>query len=350
MKGLLNIKMENNKPKISIVVPCYNIDNYIEKCIESIRCQTYDNLEIILIDDGSVDRSPDICDYYGKKDNRIVVIHRENGGLSAARNTGIEMATGEFLYFVDGDDLIHPKCIEKLYYIIKHNKSDIALCRTYAFLDETKIPMKLCKEKVKVYTGREMCRRLMFNDNGSDGTIIWNKLYRKSLFNNIRFPEGMIYEDVATTHRLYWLAKSVAVTTQQLAFYRSKRVNSITHSGNQHYEDAIKANEIRNRFFFDRGEKALYEQGLYILGNEITRYRIFKKKIYKKKIIKMHISVVNKILKTNISPRKKKLALIGAICPSLWFLIWSVRQKTRDIAEWKTKDILYRMNNVNFYV
>ena len=113
---------------ISVIVPIYKVEHYLPKCIDSIIHQTYQNLEIILVDDGSPDNCPEICDEYAKRDKRIKVVHQENGGLSAARNSGVEMANGEFLCFVDSDDYIHPKMYEILYKNLKKFKADISIC------------------------------------------------------------------------------------------------------------------------------------------------------------------------------------------------------------------------------
>lgn len=130
LKGI-KLRTIMKKPKISIIVPVFNIDYYLNKCIQSIVDQTYINLEIIIIDDGSYDNSPFICDEWAQKDNRIIVIHKENGGLSDARNTGLEIASGEYIGFVDGDDWIAPEMIEKLLKAILNDKSDIAACITH---------------------------------------------------------------------------------------------------------------------------------------------------------------------------------------------------------------------------
>lgn len=166
---------------ISVIVPVYNVELYLRKCLDSIVNQTYRDLEILVIDDGSTDGSGIICDEYGKKDSRIKVFHTENKGLSAARNLGIDKSTGEYIGFVDSDDWIEPNMYEKAISYI--GLADI-----------------LCFSKFEgIYTGFEALICLI---NGEISTVTWNKIYRRSCFSIIRFPEGRIIEDISTTYML----------------------------------------------------------------------------------------------------------------------------------------------------
>lgn len=204
---------------ISVVVPIYMVEAYLERCIRSIVNQTYRNLEIILVDDGSKDKCPKICDIWAKKDSRIVVIHRENGGLSAARNSGIDIAKGEYIAFVDSDDFIAEDFIECLYGACKETGSEIAQCRyEYVSGDVVTKSKEVGVEPMETFSGREMIVGMSWKD-GAYNVVAWNKLYRRNLFENVRYPEGRIHEDEATTHKLFYNAKQVAFVYRFLYGY-----------------------------------------------------------------------------------------------------------------------------------
>lgn len=193
---------------ISVIVPIHNVDKYLNQCIDSIIGQTYHDLEIILIDDGSTDKSKDICDSYS--DNRIRVYHTENRGLSAARNLGIDESHGELLYFLDGDDWIEEDFLEKA--AIEIENANI-----------------LCFSKYEgKYSGIGALNELI---NGKIGSAAWSKLFRRECFNSIRFPEGRIMEDIATTYKLLLHSKHVIFADIKGHHYR-QRAGSITHTIN----------------------------------------------------------------------------------------------------------------------
>lgn len=203
---------------ISVIVPVYMVEPYLDRCIHSIVNQTYKNLEIILVDDGSKDRCPMLCDAWAKRDERIRVIHRENGGLSAARNSGIEAAKGEYLAFVDSDDFISEEFIACLYEACRQTGSEIAQCR-YEYVNGNVLTKE--KEDIKpmeVFTGREMIQGMSWRD-GAYNVVAWNKLYKKEVFFGVRYPEGRIHEDEATTHKLFYNAKKVVFVYRFLYGY-----------------------------------------------------------------------------------------------------------------------------------
>lgn len=315
---------------ISVIVPVYNIADYIGDCIESILAQTYRDLEIILVDDGSTDESGEICERYAKKDERIRVIHKENGGASTARNKGINEATGEYLFFVDGDDLIHPSCIQSLLTVLEETGSDIVQCKTYAFLNVSILPPQMPKRVIHICTGREMCEHYLLGTYGSDTTVVWNKLYRRQVFQTIRFPEGIIYEDDAIIGQIYWYAEKIALTNEPLAYYRSKRVNSVMHSEDRRWDDMIMAEHLRADFFHSIGEKDLYEQSLYLLCNSYTRIRACRGEVKDtEKLIADHKAYVKQVWKSNLSISKRMLCMIGVNTPGLWHYLWKMRNRMR---------------------
>ena len=206
---------------ISIIVPVYKVAPYLRQCVDSIRKQTVDDLEIILVDDGSPDECGEICDEYAKIDSRVRVFHTEHRGLSAARNIGLDNAKGEYLGFVDSDDWIEVDMYEMLWKSLLNTNADISIC---SYLCESVNTQKECIYGENIYSGIEM-RRALFE--GKINNNVWNKLYHRELFQELRFPEGMNYEDIATMHRIIERARSVAVINESKYHYRI-RDKSIT--------------------------------------------------------------------------------------------------------------------------
>ena len=214
---------------VTVIIPVYNVEMYLPLCINSILKQTYQNLEIILIDEGSTDDSPGICDTYALKDNRIKVIHQQNQGAAVARNTGLENATGEYIVFVDSDDFINEKMIEKLYIALKQTDSDLSICNfKYTSENGKEIDLKETDIKNEVLYTEEIIDKL-FQNNNCGYIVIWNKMYKKDLWKQIRYPVGVIYEDEAVIHHIFSKCKKVATISDELYYYRQVS-GSIMHS------------------------------------------------------------------------------------------------------------------------
>lgn len=211
----------NCSPLISIIVPIYNVDNYLEKCLNSILKQTYKNLEIILIDDESLDRSGIICDKFAKKDSRIIVIHQKNQGVSGARNAGLNISHGEYIGFIDPDDYAHPELISNLFSAISESSADIAICG-YNTVGIRNDRFKLCNA---VWSGEEALNKLVLNKEVT--SHLWNKLFRKKIFDGLRFDLGKRYEDVRLIHKLFMRAQRVVAIEETLYDY-FLRTDSIT--------------------------------------------------------------------------------------------------------------------------
>lgn len=190
--------MKNIDKKISIIVPVYKVEQYIRRCLDSILMQTYSNLEIILIDDGSPDLCGQICDEYAEKDDRIKVIHQKNAGLSAARNAGIEVATGEYFSFVDSDDFVYKDYCKVLLNIAEKNHASIAVCEHVRTTEDFLKPQDK-KYSVIVRNKKEAMHHLICNENTN---YVWGKIYKRELFQNIRFLSGRLYEDIAIMYQL----------------------------------------------------------------------------------------------------------------------------------------------------
>lgn len=191
---------------ISIIIPIYNKEKYLKRCIESVINQTYRNLEIILVNDGSTDNSIRICQEYEKKDKRIKIIDKENGGLSDARNKGLEIATGDYLGFVDGDDYIENDMYEILYNLCKKNDADISLV-SFNNVIKGKIIAKYNTDKIKVYNRVEGLKELLIGENIRN--YICNRLYKKELFKNLYFDVGKAFEDIPMSAELFNRSKKI---------------------------------------------------------------------------------------------------------------------------------------------
>ncbi len=213
-------------PKISIVVPVYNVSPYIGNCIDSLLRQTMKDIEIILVDDGSTDGSEKICDEYVALDERIRVIHKQNQGLSCARNDGIKAARAPYLMFVDGDDMVSPGFCEIPYQAAIRNDVALVAFRSY-FVKNGKI----CKNNKCIPTGVVDVKTALKHS----GVTVWNKLYKKELFNKISFPKGRVYEDVAVTHKFFFAANRIVLLPDFLYYYiyRKGSISRIKSSKNK---------------------------------------------------------------------------------------------------------------------
>lgn len=212
-------------PKLSVIVPVYKVESYIHQCIDSILNQTFTDFELILVDDGSPDKCGEICDKYAKKDSRIKVLHKENGGLSDARNFGIDVAKGDYITFVDSDDDIDRNMYQDMVCHLEKNNLDIICCDTYLVRGNKK-KFKPRYDSDKIFNKNEAIIEVL---NGTLDNAAWNKIYKRYLFENIRYPKGRIYEDVATTYKLFYLANKIGYLKKPYYFYY-KRKGSIVAS------------------------------------------------------------------------------------------------------------------------
>ena len=202
---------------ISVIIPIYNVEQYLEKCIDSILVQTYRNLEIILCDDGSTDGCGAICDRYAALDSRIRVIHKVNGGLSDARNAGIEAARGSWYVFIDSDDFITPDTIDRMYAAAVSTNSQIAVCNMVRIYDDgVTEPFYRPAEKTTLLAGQTRFETLL-------QPSVCNKLFRANLFADVRFPKGKFYEDTFVYHILAHRAQNIVLTGHDGYFYLSRR-------------------------------------------------------------------------------------------------------------------------------
>ncbi len=213
------------EPLISVILPIYNVKSYLPKCMNSIFSQTYKNLEIIMVDDGSTDGCDKLCEEYIEKDNRVRVFHKKNGGLSDARNYGIERANGEYITCIDSDDYVDNDYVEYLYGLILNYKTKMSICQHRVVFDNGKIDEKGSHGDESL-TNKCCIERMLYHD--VIDTSAWAKLYHKSLFETVRYPVGKLFEDIATTYRLMLQCETIAVGYES-KYYYIMRSNSIVN-------------------------------------------------------------------------------------------------------------------------
>ena len=211
---------------ISVIVPVYKVEKYLEKCVKSIINQTYTNLEIILVDDGSPDVCGALCDEFAKNDSRIKVIHKANGGLSSARNTGLENATGKYIAFVDSDDFISEDYCEILYNMLIETNSDVSAVSYLRFKeDEADLKRNRSESETIIYENEDVVKEML--NRKTFQNIVWNKLYKKETIGESRFPVGVNYEDVYFSYEVLTKAKKISYKNIECYFYL-KRASSIS--------------------------------------------------------------------------------------------------------------------------
>lgn len=261
------------QPLVSVIVPIYNVEQYLEECFDSLLSQTYENTEIILVDDGSPDASGKLADQLKLRDDRVMVVHKKNGGLSDARNAGMKIAKGEYITFVDSDDYLDHSFIETLVALVIENDADIVQC------DNSRKPDKLGQGSgvVQIMEGGAAFVELMKYKVVSP--TAWGKLYKRSLFtdNGIIFPVGRIHEDTAILYKLIYFAKHVACFNRVLYYYRVNENSIMTASyTDRHYESVVKYHDELDEF---------------IVKNDIP---IGNRKICRHKALRL-LSVLNKL-------------------------------------------------------
>ena len=255
----MDVQPQVLEPVISVIVSIYNVQAYVEKSVQSIVNQTYKNLEIILVDDGSTDNSGKLCDAFAKNDARIKVIHKVNGGLSSARNEGIKVATGEYIAFVDGDDWIDEDMYEGMLSAIVKHDADIAICN-YKEISKKGI-RDTSSDDIVVFEGRETLKVFIEEDvNYQIQNAAWNKLYKRSLMGQLRFPEGKLFEDIVYTTKLLAGSKRAVYVNKAYYNYIFDRSDSIMNSKKVErlLTDQIPAYQEKGEFLLSIGEKELF--------------------------------------------------------------------------------------------
>lgn len=243
--------------KVSIVVPIYKVESYLENCIKSLINQTYQNIEIILVDDGSPDKCPLICDSWKKKDKRIKVIHKQNGGLSDARNCGIDNASGNYICFVDSDDYVERTYVEYLLTANKQNKTNIAQCGIKNVDENGKLLSSIGYDLDTVISGKKMILQ-QFTGHDIENTVVWNRLYGINLFKKLRFPFGKNHEDEYITYKLLYNESRISIIDSTLYCYRQTNNSIMRSTFNLKRLDVLDGLKERINYFKKKKEEALY--------------------------------------------------------------------------------------------
>lgn len=287
------------KPGISIIVPIYNVEKYLQRCIDSILKQTFKDFELILVDDGSPDKCGEICDEYKKKDSRVRVIHKENGGLSDARNAGLDIAKGDYIGFVDSDDFINKNMYQVLYEAIINTRAEVSQCKFKYFSNESEIKeINYGDEEYKLYRNTEAIESVI--ENEILNVNVWNKLYSRHLFKDIRFPKGKIHEDEFVTYKLFFYSNRICYVNKELYYYFNNSQGIMRSNSILKKLDWIEAIEERNEFLLNTAEIDLYNRSNKNLFFNLVKYKyILKNNNYindNGKYIKLIDDKVNKLI------------------------------------------------------
>lgn len=263
---------QDKKPLISVIVPVYNVEPYLDQCIQSIVNQTYKNLEIILVDDGSPDRCPEKCDEWAKQDSRIIVLHKRNGGLSSARNAGLDKASGEFIGFIDSDDFIAVNMYETLYVLMKSNGADFSATQFEIVHDNTQLnhpafpKMGIIRGDPTLAFTLAGCGRMSY--------CVTDKLFKRNIFCGVRFPDTAQAEDMFVAYRIFDRTKIFVFDSEHPAYYYRQHAGSATHSDERISLDYVKAARYMVSICEDKYPEAMPYALLGYLTNLVWGYEM----------------------------------------------------------------------------
>jgi len=328
--------MQNKK--VSIIVPIYKVEDYLKRCVDSITNQTYKNLEIVLVDDGSPDNCPAICDELEKTDERIKVVHKENGGLSDARNAGMDVSTGDYIGFVDSDDYIDADMFEILVDAIEEHDADISCCRYTRIWDDGKVEKVGNDDSVNVYEGLDGLKEYLYARTVDP--FAWNKLFKAEQLGNLKYPDknvrfikGILGEDNPFNIELLKTTKRLVVVGKSKYNYLQAREGAITNS-------AVSQKKIDSVFFWDTVSKDCKENYPELLEYAVRRQALFYvglfNRIYEDESYKAERAVIREFARENLSIIKhskicensvKLSVLFVAKCPKLYVLIMRIYKK-----------------------
>lgn len=307
---------------ISIIVPVYKVEKYLDRCVRSLVNQTYKNLEIILVDDGSPDNCPKMCDEWAKKDSRIKVIHKENGGLSDARNKGFEQSLGEYILFVDSDDYIDEKMVEIMYNRIIEDKTDMCIC-DFSTFEDGQNPNKNFTMEPKVISAEKTLKSLIYDKSNVYFVVAWNKLFRRELLEKVKFPKGRIHEDEFTCHRFIGECKTISCIYNPLYFYYM-REGSITKSKfTEKKLDVIMAMDDRVEYISQNKPELLEDTKVLALKTIMALY-------CKAKMLKADKDLIKAIRKEYIKHYRKTSkkiwrTILGRFFPNVYYMLFKIK-------------------------
>lgn len=330
------------KKLISIIVPVYNVEEYVGMCIESVCNQTYRNLEIILVDDGSTDRSGDICDAYARRDERIRVIHKENGGLSDARNAGMAIASGEYTGFVDSDDWIETDMYEILYKICEKEDLDMACC-AYQREEDTTDGSSTDSDDTNcdyaIMNSDDFLKANLYaNTEFMISNCVWNRLYKTTLIEGLLFPKGKCYEDMCYSTEVFLRLKRGGYIKKKLYHYRIRK-NSITGKrlssdlADNVITDLLPLLKTRAEILSDAGKHEFADECTFQYLYEILKIlsqihgKAERKNDYRrlKQEIRKYRNWINKYAKSTASAQKKRIALGGGYFTDIYVCLRAIK-------------------------
>lgn len=314
-----NKQVFSEEELISVIVPIHNTDKELPQCIESITKQTYKNLEIILIDDGSTDRSREVCDNYCRKDIRCNVYHINYSGISASRNYGIARARGKYITFVDSDDYIDKDYIEYLYRLIQNTGLNMAVCQHRVKFENGKT-LEYGKNGEEILSSRVCIERMLYH-NVID-TSVWGKLYDCCLFEGVQYPVGMIYEDIGTTYKLFLQCESIAVGYESKYTYVRRRDSIVNSSFHRKKLDLL---EMTDR-----------------MGEDVLKYYPDLRDAVLRRSVYARISTLNQMLRAN-GVEKEREEILTFIKNQKTFVLRDAKAPKRDKAALFLLGISYRL-------
>jgi len=320
---------------VSIIVPIYNVEIYLEKCLQSIISQTYENLQIILIDDGSLDCCPQICEEYSKKDKRIIVIHQKNSGVSSARNTGLEVARGAYISFIDPDDYVYSDMIEKMLYTSETETSDIVICDYNRVNYNGEIYGNNCIEqntgKVEMMSLYDS-QMVYFTEPYKRSTLVvlWNKLYKAEVFREVRFPVGKINEDESVTYKLLYNAKKIAYLKLNLYNYLERKGSIMDMKIGRERFYIFDAYMERICFYYEKQETVLCKKMIFHYMHMLCQYIDWSTKAPNgnKNEISHYYLLLRKLIRNNKIRFniKEKVEILSFDSIKLYFKIWKFKK------------------------
>lgn len=337
---------------ISIIVPVYNVEKYLDRCVHSICNQTYSELEIILVNDGSTDSSANICEQWKTRDSRIRVITKQNGGLSSARNMGVEGAVGQYLMFVDSDDYILPDMVDKLYTAIIQQEADVSICN-FQYVDEHGLDWGVNNNLPitdGVISGETILKEKMFESKNWYWVVAWNKLYRADVFRGIQYPIKKLHEDEFVIHKVMSRCEKVACVSDMLYCYvqRSDSIMGVKNKKDVRHLDAVEAYFCRSKFYqtmetySDIVVKTLFKgieeyQKIHCNNQEIVRNRDYRKA--NRKLQSQYRAIVDTINKSQITRTMRvRMYLYYLSLHEIWKLGWYKRKILAVLKRWGNKD------------
>lgn len=324
--------VRTNFPLVSIIVPVYKVEAYLGKCIQSLLAQTYPNLEIILVDDGSPDNCPYMCDEFAKKYDNVVVYHKQNGGLGSARNYGVEKASADWITFVDSDDYVKPEYISYMWNLCKEYQADMVSCNVTPVNEEGKVLIKHCNVSVEQMSGKEAFFSIYFG--GKNGHSSYSKLLRKSISLKCPFPNGY-FEDFATTYKWLLLCDNVILADGAENYRYLQRDGSILNSNfnSKHMHAFDICNEISD--FVDmhypeysKYKSILYQRQVIQMLNKQTMTKSQFEKIYLKYRGLFRKDFFYIVFSNNIDFRIKIYRVLLSVTPKLYLILRFERNKS----------------------